>query len=579
MLRLNRIFLYSIVPVLSCLVFLLGACQTKKEALPDRQQITRTAGEADYACSYFYFLWGRHAELLLRFEEALEFYQKALICDEEAEFISEKIPVLLLRLERTDEAVTWLQRYLALYPDKTAMRMLYAKALSEQNKTVEAMQQYQLISDRHPRDPAILLLLAEMYLSADQTGEAKKILDQVLSEDRESYPAQLLMARLYQAEGEVDEAVAAFQKVLERHDSIEVQMELGELFIKNERYDEAAALYERLVAENDLNESVRLALIHVYLLQKKDALALTELNRLKKYVDQPRRVDLIIARLYAKQQQYEKAIAVLEKIVEKENPAEARYLLALLLAHQQKYEQALKHVRLVDRKSPEYLEALFLHVRILKEQNKVAEAKALLKSHLNTPEYRNAELYILLAALYQLEDRTDQGKKVLQQGLKIFPNDENLLYEYGLILEDSGEHSAALAVMQRIIAFQPDNAAALNFVGFSWADKKINLNQALDYIQRAIRLKPDNGYIRDSLGWVYFRLGKLDQAIIELETAARLSPEDAVILEHLADVYLEKGRLKDALDTYTKALELDLDEEEQSRIQEKIRILERQGSQ
>ncbi|NLX18866.1 MAG: tetratricopeptide repeat protein, partial [Desulfobulbus sp.] len=556
---------------------MLTACQTKKEAVPDRRQIIHATSEADYACSYFYFLWGRYSELLLRFEEALEFYQKALICDEEAEYISEKIPALLLRLERVDEAAVWLQRYLALNPDKTAMRMLYAKALLGQNKTAEAMQQYQLISERHPKDPAILLLLAEMYLSVDQTDQAKQLLDRVLSEDRESYPAQLLMARLYQAEGDIDQAIAAYRKALERNDSIDVQMELGELFVKNERYDEAEALYEQLVAEDDQSESARLALIHVYLLQKKDALALAELNRLKKYVDQPRHVDLTIARLYAKQQQYDRAIAVLERIVEKENLAEARYLLALLLAHQQKYDRALKHVRHVDRKSPEYLEALFLHVRILKEQNKVTEAKALLRSCLDTPEYRNAELYILLAALYQLEGRTDQGKKVLLRGLENFPNDENLLYEYGLILEDSGEHSAALAVMQRIIALQPDNAAALNFVGFSWADKKINLNQALDYIQKAVKLKPDNGYIRDSLGWVYFRLGKLDQAIEELETAVRLSPEDAVIMEHLADVYLEKGRLKDALSTYKKALILAAEEEKgKDRIREKIRMLEQQ---
>lgn len=184
----------------------------------------------------------------------------------------------------------------------------------------------------------------------------------------------------------------------------------------------------------------------------------------------------------------------------------------------------------------------------------------------------------MLAAIHQLEGRDEQSKKVLQQGLELFPNDENLLYEYGLLLEDSGEHSAALAIMQKIIALKPDNAAALNFVGFSWADKKVNLDQALEYIQRAIELKPDNGYIRDSLGWVYFRLGKIDLAIKELETAVQLSPEDAAILEHLADVYLEKGREKDALRTYRKALKFATeDAQEKSRIQEKIRILERQG--
>jgi len=566
-----------IVAILGCTVLLLTGCQTKTE-VAGRQKTGTVSGEADHACSYAYFLWGRHAELLLRFEEALEFYQKALICDEQAEFISEKIPFLLLRLERTDEAALWLQRYLAFHPEKTAMRMLYAKVLLKQKKSAEAMQQYQLISDRHPDDPAILLLLAEMYLSTYQTGKARPLLERVLSEDQTSYPALLLMARLHQVEGRIDEAVAVYRKALERNWSVELQMELGELFIKSERYNEAAAVYEDIVERDEQDESARVALIHVYLLQKKDGQALAELHRLKAYAEQPRRVDLTIARLYAKQQHYDKAIILLEKILEKENLPDARYLAAVLLVQQQKYGRALKHARLVDRKAPEYPEALFLQVRILKEQNKLGEAKNLLQSHIKSAENRNAEMYVMLAAIHQLEGRDEQGKKALLQGLEVFPNDENLLYEYGLLLEDSGEHSAALAIMEKIIAIKPDNAAALNFVGFSWADKKVNLDQALEYIQRAIELKPDNGYIRDSLGWVYFRLGKIDLAIKELETAVQLSPEDPAILEHLADVYLEKGRVKDALRTYKKALKFATEDvQEKSRIQEKIRILERQG--
>ena len=459
------------------------------------------------------------------------------------------------------------------------MQLLYAKVLLRQKKNTEAMRQYELISDRHPDDPAILLQLAEMYLAAGQPDKAKPLLERVLVQDQLSYPGHILMARLYQAQERVDEAVEHYQKALERNWSSELQMELGELYIKNERYDEAVALYEAIVERDEQNESARVALIHVYLLQKKDAQALTELNRLKTYADQPRRVDLTIARLYAKQQQYDKAIAITEKILEKENLPEARYFLAVLFVQQQKYGRALKQVRLIDRKAPEYPDALFLQVRILTEQNKLNEARRLLEEHMNTGDIRNAEMYIMLASLHQMEGRDDLSKKVLLQGLEFFPEDENLLYEYGLLLEDSGDHGAALAIMQKIIALKPDNAAALNFVGFSWADKKINLDQALDYIQRAIELKPDNGYIRDSLGWVYYRLGKIDQAVKELEAAVKLSPEDAAILEHLGDVYLESGRVRDALQAYKKAVKFSIeDEKEKRRILEKIQILEKQRS-
>lgn len=568
---------------LSCVALLLCGCEAKDKSPTADEQVRQVTvagdSDADRSCSYFHFLWGRHAELMLRFDEALEFYQKALICDEKADFISEKVPILLLRLERTDEAAIWLHNYLLTHPDITGMRMLYAKVLLRQKKNTEAMRQYQLISDRHPDDPAILLLLAEMYLTANQPDKAEPLLTRILDRDPASYPGHILMARLRQVQERTDEAAEHYTKALERNWSSELQMELGELYVKAGRYEEAVTLYQAVIERDAQNEGAQVALIHVYLLQKKDGQALAALNRLKSFAEQPQRVDLTIARLYAKQKHYDKAVAVTEKILEKEDLPEARYFLAVLLVQQEKYARALKQARRIDRKAPEYRDALFLQVRILREQNKLEEAKQLLEEHIGAADTRSAELFVTLAALHQMEGRDDLSKAVLLQGIDAFPDDENLLYEYGLMLESSGDHAAALAVMEKIIEIKPDNAAALNFVGYSWAEKKINLDQALDYIQRAIELKPDNGFIRDSLGWVFFRLGKIDQAIKELEAAVRLSPDDPAILDHLGDAYLESGRVREALQTYKKALKHAMDDEqEKNRIVEKIRILEKQGT-
>ena len=535
--------------------------------------------DADYACSYFYFLWGRHAELLLHFQEALEAYENALICDPRATYVSEKIPLLLLRLERTDEAASWLDRYLAEHPDSTGMRMLYAKVLARQQKNDRAMHQYQLISDRNPDDPAILLLLAEMYLDSKQNGRARTVLDRVLTLDPASYPGHVLMARLDQLDDRPEQAADHYRQALARNWSSELQMELGELFIKTGRHEEAATLYRDIIAREDHNEAARIALVHVYLLQKKDSQALTELKNLRAFVDQPQRVDLTIARLYAKQKHFDKAIAITEQILARENLPEARFFLAVLFAQARKYNQALRQIGRIDREAAEFGEALSLRVRILREQGKLDEAVQVIEEHLATAEgARSAELFAMLAGLHQQQGRDELSRKALLRGLEAFPEDEGLLYEYGLLLENGGDHAGALQVMQKIIELKPDHAAALNFVGYSWADDKVHLDKALDYIQRAIALKPDNGYIRDSLGWVYFRLGRIDEAIKELEAAVRLSPEDPAILEHLGDVYLEAGRERQALETYRRALRFKPESEaERQRIEEKIRIIEKQG--
>jgi len=568
--------------VAACLGGLLSGC-VEKSVQPAPNTSAKTppvsnTDDVDRTCSSFHFLWGRHAELLLRFEEALEYYQKALICDEQADYISEKIPILLLRLERTAEAASWLADYLKNHPDKTGMRMLYAKVLLRQKQTTEAMHQYQLISEQHPDDDAILLLLSEMYIKEGQPERAEPLLGRILEKEPNSYLGHILTARMLQAEGKTDEAVDHYQSALKRNWSADLELELGEVLVKAGRYDEAARLYRELIERDGQNESARVSLVHVYLLQKNDSKALSELGRLKSITEQPQRVDLTIARLYAKQKQYRKAINILEKLLAGENLSEARYFLAVLQVQQGKLGKALKQISQIDPAAPEYSDAFFLQIRILREQDRLDEAQALLEQQIESGPLKSSELYIMLAALHELEGRDDLSKKVLLQGIEAFPNDENLLYEYGLMLESDGDHEAALAIMQKIIELKPDHAAALNFVGYSWADTKVNLDQALEYIRRAIEIKPENGYIHDSLGWVYYRLGKLEQAIKELETATKLSPEDPAILDHLGDVYLESGRVRDALKTYKKALKLSTDDDqEKKRILEKIRIIEKQG--
>jgi Flp pilus assembly protein TadD len=109
--------------------------------------------------------------------------------------------------------------------------------------------------------------------------------------------------------------------------------------------------------------------------------------------------------------------------------------------------------------------------------------------------------------------------------------------------------------MQQVLEQNPDHAEALNFIGYSWADANRNLDEALNYILRAMELKPGNGYIQDSLGWVYFRLGNLERAEKELRAALELVPDDPHISDHLGDVYSAMGEYEKARQAYLMALE------------------------
>jgi Flp pilus assembly protein TadD len=143
----------------------------------------------------------------------------------------------------------------------------------------------------------------------------------------------------------------------------------------------------------------------------------------------------------------------------------------------------------------------------------------------------------------------------------------------GAAYERTGRRELAEAALRRTIELAPDFHAALNYLGYTFADGGYNLEEAVQLVRRAIAFDPDNGAYVDSLGWAYFRLGRGEQAQLLLERAARLEPDDAVLHEHLGDVYAALGHKARAREAYQRALDLD-DEDNRDKVKRKLRDLD-----
>jgi Flp pilus assembly protein TadD len=110
----------------------------------------------------------------------------------------------------------------------------------------------------------------------------------------------------------------------------------------------------------------------------------------------------------------------------------------------------------------------------------------------------------------------------------------------------------------------------LNYLGYSWVDQGQNMKQAMDYIRKAVKLKPDDGYYVDSLGWAYYRLGNLPAAVENLERAVELKPDDPIINDHLGDAYWKVGRTLEAKYQWQQALTLKPEDEQVVTLKQKI---------
>jgi tetratricopeptide (TPR) repeat protein len=154
---------------------------------------------------------------------------------------------------------------------------------------------------------------------------------------------------------------------------------------------------------------------------------------------------------------------------------------------------------------------------------------------------------------------------------------EAIYFSRGAMFEKTKKIDQSEAEFRKILAINPNSASALNYLGYMWADRNVRLNEALDMIRKAVDQEPNNGAFLDSLGWVYFRLGKLSEAEEYLKKALDRSGKDPTVNDHLGDVYAKQGNWKLAAQQWEISVKLyhqgpvgDHDAGEVTKVQKKL---------
>jgi tetratricopeptide (TPR) repeat protein len=145
-----------------------------------------------------------------------------------------------------------------------------------------------------------------------------------------------------------------------------------------------------------------------------------------------------------------------------------------------------------------------------------------------------------------------------------------IFYFRGICYERSKQWDKAEADLKKSLELYPDQPHVLNYLGYSWIDQGVNLDEGMRMIRRAVDQRPDDGYIVDSLGWAYYRIAKFDEAVRYLERAVELKPEDPTINDHLGDAYWRIGRTLEARFQWAHARDLKPEKEELEKIEAKL---------
>lgn len=209
----------------------------------------------------------------------------------------------------------------------------------------------------------------------------------------------------------------------------------------------------------------------------------------------------------------------------------------------------------------------------LADIGKTKEAEKMLQT-LITADPADRRAYIALGGVYSSDKdykrAADVYDKAVRQIGKPGANDWNLFYQRGISYERLKQWSKAEPNFLKALELYPDQPQVLNYLGYSWVDMNIHLDKGLELIRKAVDLRPRDGYIVDSLGWAYYRLGRYNDAVEELERAVSLKPGDAVINDHLGDAYWRAGRKLEATYQWRQARDMDPDPELLATIEDKL---------
>jgi tetratricopeptide (TPR) repeat protein len=239
-----------------------------------------------------------------------------------------------------------------------------------------------------------------------------------------------------------------------------------------------------------------------------------------------------------------------------------------------KPDLAIKAYERVPASSPLHRNAAIQMAANLDSLDRADEAekhlKALIKDH-----PRDLEAIMALGNVLRGHKKFAECADVYAKGVDTIAHPEKanwtVFYFRGICYERSHQWSKAEADLKKALDLFPEQPHVLNYLGYSWIDQGVNLDQGMDMIKRAVKQRPDDGYIVDSLGWAYFKLGNYPEAVKQLERAIELKPEDPTINDHLGDAYWRIGRLLEARFQWAHARDLKPDPEELPKIEEKLK--------
>lgn len=467
--------------------------------------------QAWYQLSQLYLAQGKHPQ-------AIEAARRAFEGDSDSAVNARNL-MNMLRLSSNGEEE--LQQYYRLLKrfDTPVLQIGYSAALVRVGRYSEAITKLREIQKADPNNAGVIELLAVAQRRSGKRAEAVETLKQ----------------------GIANLEPGARQKL---------NLILGETYEEMGRPADAIAYYEGVF---------------------NDIIAKTKLD-----ANSTETLTTVVARLtrtYNRQGDRKKSQAVLtraQQLLGENNPMVSSLLIDEL-REEGKYREALEATKVAINRYPTDRSLKLTEAMILGDLRNYKESLDALNAMLKDQTSGDTTLLTIMSNIQLQSGQINEAEATIRKALAIDPNDMDLLIQLGSIQDRAGQRAEAEKTLRAVLQREPDNATALNNLGYYLAERNARYNEALPLIEKAVSIEPLNGSFLDSLGWVQYKLGRLQEARGHLEKAALYARRNANVYEHLGDVLRDLGRMQEARRNWEAALEYSAEAGVIARLRDKIK--------
>lgn len=455
-----------------------------------------------------------------------------------------------------DAAELWVRQD----PEDIEARFTFATQLAKAQRPLEALPHMVKVLDSGTTANFAVIAAAALQMS-DTTQKA--VLDQfdaLLATHKDNVELMTGKALLLQERGQREEALALVRKVLDlAPDSTHAIIIEAKLLEDLGRQGEAMTRLRQLVEQNPFNRRLRVQ--YARLLTRTDMAAAREQFGI--LVEQsPGDADLLLSLALVTRETgaLDDAIGYFQQLLAMEQRTqEANYYLGQIAEQQGDIDAALRYYEQIQG-SPDFFPALGRIVQLQVDRRRIADLRQYLHDLRSRYPEHAVRLYLVEAEVLMQEKDYQAGTNLLTEALKKFPQQPNLLYSRSNFSEKRRDVALLEKDLRIILAQDPDNAIALNALGYTLANQTDRYAEAYELIKRALAQKPDDPAIQDSMGWVEYRLGNLAAAREYLEKSYAVFP-DPEVAAHLGEVLWQSGSEQRAREIWLKALQEEPDNE------------------